>query len=181
MFIYNLKINSSKFFKVIFVLVCVSIVILFCTAVYRVMFESIESTKIENEVNTSVNNIKSSNYTSVLKTVHENIDQYVGQKICFTGYIYRVYDIKDNQFILARDMIVSSDFQSVVVGFLCEYDKAKNFENDTWVEVTGEIIKGDYHGDMPIVKISKISKVNAPKDEFVYPPDGTYIPTNNYL
>mgnify|MGYP003375536892 FL=1 len=128
-----------------------------------------------------VQTITSSNYTSILQTVHENIDGYVGQKICFTGYVYRVYDIQENQFILARDMIISSDFQSVVVGFLCEYDKAKNFDNNTWVEVTGEITKGDYHGDMPIVKVTQITKVDAPKDEFVYPPDGTYVPTSNYL
>ena len=55
-------------------------------------------------------------------------------------------------------MIVSSDFKSVIVGFLCEYDKAKNFEDGTWIEITGEITKGNYHGDMPIVKVTEIKK-----------------------
>ena len=32
-----------------------------------------------------------------------------------------------------------------------------------------------------IVKVTQITKVDAPKDEFVYPPDGTYVPTSNYL
>lgn len=79
-------------------------------------------------------------------------------KINFTGYVYRVYDLKDNQFILARDMIISSDFKSVIVGFLCEYDKAKDFDNSTWIEISGEITKGIYHGDMPIVKVTEIKK-----------------------
>ena len=39
---------------------------------------------------------------------HENIDDYVGKKLCFTGYVYRVLDLQDNQFVLARDMIISS-------------------------------------------------------------------------
>ena len=69
-----------------------------------------------NSIN-KVQTITSSNYTSILQTVHENIDGYVGQKICFTGYVYRVYDIQENQFILARDMIINSKNQTVVVRF----------------------------------------------------------------
>ena len=108
----------------------------------------------------------------------DNIDEYTGTKINFTGYVYRVLDLKENQFILARDMLISSDFQSVIVGFLCECDTAKDFENGSWVEVTGEIYKGDYHGAMPIVKVTAINKTNKPNDEYVYPPDESYIPTS---
>ena len=126
--------------------------------------------------------IQPRNYTSILKTVHENIDTYVGKKICFTGYVYRVLDLQDNQFVLARDMIVSSNSQSVVVGFLCEYDNAKDFADNSWVQVTGEIFKGDYHGDMPIIKITDIKSVDKPsQEEYVYPPDDSYIPTAGLL
>lgn len=128
-----------------------------------------------------VSNISSSNYTNVLKAIHENIDSYIGVKINFTGYVYRVLDLNENQFVLARDMIVSSNFQSVVVGFLCEADNASTFENDTWVNITGEITKGSYHGDMPIVKVTEIKKVDKPNDEFVYPPNESYIPTSGIL
>lgn len=129
-----------------------------------------------------VSQISSKNYTNVLKTVHENIDSYVGKKICFTGYVYRVLDLEGNQFVLARDMIINSNYQSVIVGFLCEYDNAKDFANDTWVQVTGEIVKGDYHGDMPILNVIEIDVVPKPSsDEYVYPPDDSYIPTNGIL
>lgn len=124
-----------------------------------------------------VSKLTSSNYTNVLKSVHDNVDNYVGVKISFSGYVYRVLDLKENQFVLARDMIISSDYQSVIVGFLCEYDKAKDFSDNSWVEITGEITKGDYHGDMPIVKITDIKNVDKPNDEYVYPPDESYIPT----
>lgn len=129
-----------------------------------------------------VSQISSKNYTNVLKTVHENIDSYVGKKICFTGYVYRVLDLEGNQFVLARDMIINSNYQSVIVGFLCQYDNAKDFANDTWVQVTGEILKGDYHGDMPILNVIEIDVVPKPSsDEYVYPPDDSYIPTNGIL
>lgn len=129
-----------------------------------------------------ISQISPKNYTNVLKTVHENIDSYVGKKICFTGYVYRVLDLEGNQFVLARDMIINSNYQSVIVGFLCEYDNAKDFANDTWVQVTGEIVKGDYHGDMPILNVIEIDVVPKPSsDEYVYPPDDSYIPTNGIL
>lgn len=128
-----------------------------------------------------VSQIQVKNYTNVLKAVHENIDSYVGLKINFTGYVYRVLDLQENQFVLARNMIVSSNSQTVVVGFLCECNNAKDFENDSWVNVTGEIIKGDYHGDMPIIKITNIERAEKPSEEYVYPPDDSYIPTAGIL
>ena len=128
-----------------------------------------------------VSQIQVKNYTNVLKAVHENIDSYVGLKINFTGYVYRVLDLQENQFVLARNMIVSSNSQTVVVGFLCECNNAKDFENDTWVNVTGEIVKGNYHGDMPIIKITNIERAEKPSEEYVYPPDDSYIPTAGIL
>ena len=47
-------------------------------------------------------------------------------------------------------------------GFLCEYEKAKDFENNSWVNLTGEITKGYYYGDIPVLKITSIEKCDAP-------------------
>ena len=78
-------------------------------------------------------------------------------------------------------LCLSIDSSTIFSLFFCEYDKAKEFENGTWVEITGEITNGDYHGDMPIIKVTEIKKVDAPNEEFVYPPDESYIPTNSIL
>ena len=86
-----------------------------------------------------------------------------------------------DQFVLGRNMIISSDFKYVVVGFLCESDKISEFEDGTWVNVTGEITKGDYHGDMPIILVTELNKCDKPTDEYVYPPDDDYIPTSSWL
>ena len=92
-----------------------------------------------------------------------------------------MYDFNEEQFVLARDMIVSSDFQTVVVGFLCHSNIAKNFENGTWVEIEGTITKGEYYGTMPIIEIEKINTVQEPTDEYVYPPDDSFITTSTVL
>ena len=126
-------------------------------------------------------NLLHGNYTNVLQNVHNNIDKYVGQKIKFTGYVYRMYDFTDEQFVLARNMIVSSDFQSVVVGFLCHSKVASNFEIGTWVEIEGTITKGDYYGEIPVIEIEKINTVNPPTDEYVYPPDDSFVTTSTVI
>ena len=34
---------------------------------------------------------------------------------------------------------------------------------------------------MPVIKVTDIKRVDKPNDEFVYPPDESYIPTNGLV
>ena len=78
-------------------------------------------------------------------------------------------------------MIISSDFQSVIVGFLCHYADAISLPDNTWVEIEGTITKGSYHGDMPILEINSLKEIDKPNNEYVYPPDENFIPTSNII
>ena len=78
-------------------------------------------------------------------------------------------------------MVISSDFQTVVVGFLCHYKDAIKFPDKTWVTITGTITKGTYHSEIPIIEIKDIVKIEKPSDEYVYPPDDSYIPTSDMM
>lgn len=78
-------------------------------------------------------------------------------------------------------MIISSDFQTVVVGFLCHSTIANNFQDNTWVEMTGTITKGDYYGEIPIIEVEEINQVNTPSEEYVYPPDSSFVATSTIL
>ncbi len=182
MFIYNFKVNGSKIYKIFFSAMVTFLIITVCIVMFKIFNGASNSQRNDSCIpKNHIAKLTNSNYTNILKTVHENIDNYVGMKINFTGYVYRVLDLNNNQFILSRDMIISSDRQSVIVGFLCEYNNAKDFADNSWVEVTGEIVKGNYHGDMPIVKVIEIKNTDKPNDEFVYPPDESYIPTSEIL
>ena len=118
------------------------------------------------------------NYTNILKEVHENLDTYIGQKICYTGYVYRVPEIEENQFILARDMQLQNTNQTVIVGFLCTLDNAKDYDTYGWVKITGSIEKGYYFGDIPCIKISEIEKTQEPEHCVVPAPDENFIETS---
>lgn len=176
MFVYNIKVSSSKIFKLILFLIIIIALVITGIAIFKTFVNN--SVEIKSD---EIYTIPSSNYTNILKAVHDDIDTYVGQKISFSGYIYRVYDLQDDEFVLARDMVVNSNFQTLVVGFLCHCDDVINMQDGTWVSIVGEIKKGYYHGDIPIIDISKIEEVSKPTDVYVYPPDDTYIPTSSLL
>jgi len=167
-------------FKVVLVLM-IAIVIVLCTKVgIRIYQESIKTQDELSEKNMAV--LTNQNYASILQMVHEDIHSYVGQKIKFSGFVYRVSDLTEEQFVLGRNMIISSDFQSVVVGFLCHSKQAMSFRDNVWIELEGTITKGSYHGsDMPILEVNKIKEIPKPNDEYVYPPDEHYIPTSCIL
>ena len=177
MFIYNLKIDGNKLGKIFLGILLGIIIIITAIVVYRILGNNFFKTNDDTN-SVKVQELTVSNYTNVLKTVHDNIDDYVGMRVSFSGYIHRMVDFKENQFVLARDMVISSDLQTVIVGFLCECDDIKQYADKTWIQIEGEIIKGDYHGDMPILKITKIQKIDKPSNEYVYPPDAAFVPTS---
>lgn len=103
------------------------------------------------------------------------------KKFLLFGYVYRIDYLGKNQFVLARNMIINSASQSVVVGFLSEYDKIDTIANLSWVKITGTIEKGDLNGEIPLLKINSLQLTDKPSDEFVYPPDDTYVQTSSSL
>lgn len=179
MFICNVKLNKKAIFKTglgIMAIICIGIAII---AIYNVLssLEDKENNLIDDSIPYSeVATIKPENYTNILKEVHDDIDTYVGQKISFSGYVYRLNGFSEDQFVLARDMDIGNK-QTLIVGFLCSYENAKEFSTYTWVNITGEITKGYYNGDMPIIKITSIEEVQIPENPNVPLPDDSYVPT----
>ena len=178
MFVFNFKVNKNLLFKIIFVILFVCVLVIALTGTYKTFFANKTDTCTNKG---KINVISSANYTNTLQTVHNNLDNYVGMKISMVVYVYRIYDFQDDQFVIARQMIISSDMQAVVVGFLCHLDEAKKYEDGTWLQIEGTITKGDYHGCIPTIEIEKAVEVEAPTDEYVYPPSDTYIPTSKSL
>lgn len=154
-----MKIVNIKFnFKIFTVVIC-SIIFLLSICFLSSLFNS--QIIMTNE-----------NYSQILKNVHDNIDKYIGKKITTTGYIFRANDFSQNQFVIARDMIVSeNDYR--IVGFLCENDNIKDFENNVWVRATGTITSKDYHGPMPVIEVYEITRITTPNQTQIFPPNNS--------
>lgn len=177
MFVFNIKLNKKLIFKIsLFIMFLIAIII----SILGIM-QAFNNNSKGNYLNDSIPSseiaqIQPQNYTNILKSVHDDLDTYIGQKIAFSGYIYRLTGFSEDQFVLARDMDIGNN-QTLVVGFLCSSEKAKEFPTYTWVEITGEITKGYYNGEIPILKITSIEKSSKPENATVCVPDSSYVPT----
>lgn len=179
MFVYNFKVNKSSIFKTLLIFFLIIMLGLIAVALFNIIGDADNDKNLINDSipSSEVATLTPENYTNILKAVHNDLNTYLGQKISFSGYVYRVPGIQDNEFILARDMDVGNH-QTVIVGFLCTYDKAKEFETYSWVNITGEIIKGSFNNtDMPLLKITQIEKINKPSNDTVQMPDDSFVPT----
>ncbi len=180
MFIFNVNLNKSKYTKFVmyaFIIIIISLIFLF-----RYLLNT-KTTYVNDSINPSeISEITPENYTSILKTTTDNLDMYVGQKIKFTGFVHRLYDFNNNQFVLGREMIYNqtsdNTAEAVIVGFLCEYENASSYAQGTWVEIEGVISKGFYHSEIPVIKVTSFKKSQCPSNPFVNPPDDNFLPTS---
>ncbi len=180
MFVFNVKLSRTKIFKWI-----LAIMAIFCVALAGAGIFKMYSTNHELETSQfncvpsgEVAYLTDENYTNVLKEVHEDLDTYIGQKICYTGYVYRVPELEKNQFILARDMKLENTNQTVIVGFLCSLQNAVDYPEYQWVKITGTIEKGNYLGEIPCLAISEIETVQQPENCIVPAPNENFIQTS---
>lgn len=181
MYIRNFKVNGKMIFKFVFIILFILIFVMFSIGVYNIFKDREHVISDNDDISKKVNVISANNYTNVLKEVHNDLNSYLGTKIKLTGFVYRLYDFADDQFVLGRQMIISSDMQAVVVGFLCHLNGADKYKDGCWIEIEGTITKGEYHGEIPVIEIEYIKEVKTPSDEYVYPPDENYIPTSANL
>ena len=119
MFVYNCKINGGKLLKIIIILLSIFMLVVFGISIYRIFFASGRFVVRDKVKSNEITEIEAENYTNILQAVHDNPDSYIGMKVKFTGYMYRLLDFNEKQFVLARDMFINnSKTQTVVVGFL---------------------------------------------------------------
>ena len=197
MFVFNVKIHNNWLRRLGVVAVVVLLIVVFFVVGCKFYGATAKFTVNDDVLynNRDFVEINASNYADVLKDAHNN----VGKKVRFCGFVYRLYDFSDNQFVLGREMILGLDGKSgngagvvagngtngvqqamaVVVGFLCKNVNKdidmKKFDNMAWVEVEGTIVKGEDHGSRPVIEVTSVKKVSVPSDEFVCEPGDGFV------
>ncbi len=176
MFIYNLKLNKNAVTRAF---IGVSILIIVFIILYSVYVIFIKPNSACDFKKNEIIDLNETNYTNILKSANENIDSYIGKKVRVTGYVYRLIDFDETEFVVARDMRFNESSNSIIVGFLCESKEAPKFVDGTWVEVVGTIKKGKFTDELAVLDVVTIKETDKPANIFVNPPDKTYIPTTS--
>ena len=174
MFICNLKMNKKVLSRSFITL---SLLIIFSIIFYSLYIIFFKNTSTCDSYKNDIIYLNETNYTNILKAANEDVNSYVGSKVRVIGYVYRLIDFNKNQFVVARDMRFREDSHSLIVGFLCESNKAQNYSDGTWVEVVGKIKKGKFNDELAVLEVISIKETSKPENIYVNPPDNTYIPT----
>ncbi|MEG2348305.1 MAG: hypothetical protein RSB67_01480 [Clostridia bacterium] len=158
MFVVNFKLNVKKI-----LIVCVLIALL---AAAIIESGSIKTSSVNTKNSDNYDYVMNDeNFTKVLKDIHENIDMNLGKTIKISGFIFKMPDFKDSYFVCGRNTIVNNE--DTVAGFLCQSTELNKFKENEWIELSGVIIKGEYNGNMPIIKVGNIKKINTPSNTFI--------------
>lgn len=126
--------------------------------------------KKELDIKNNVIQVNSKNFVFSLDEILGNPDKYEGEEIDITGFVYKVKDLKQNQFIIGRYMMVCCAADMQIAGIRCNINNLGTYDNDTWVKVRGKIKKDVYEGQVdPLIEVEHIEIDLNPDTSYVYP------------
>ncbi len=96
---------------------------------------------------------------------------YEGKTVKVKGQVFRLDDFAGNEFVPVRLNMVCCAADVEPIGFLCRYDDAGKWDDDTWVYVTATVHTEEYEGNkMPVLYATNVTEAEEPEDEYVYFP-----------
>jgi uncharacterized repeat protein (TIGR03943 family) len=109
-------------------------------------------------------------FLEIITAVDLYRNNFIGKTVELSGFIYREPDMNPNQFVVSRIAMTCCSADAMPYGFLVEWSKAAHYEADDWVTVTGVIGLTEYNdNEIIVLDARKITKIDAPKDPYVYP------------
>lgn len=158
MYIINVKLNFKKLFFIFMIAT-----ILICSII-ELCFEN-HSLFAKNDEEKIDYIVSESNYIEVLEKINNNIDENIGKSITLSGFVYKPEDLNEDFFICGRYTV--ADNETKIAGFICNYVSELKLMENEWIEIKGSIIKGEYNGSVPVVKVDIIKKIVPPANTYI--------------
>ncbi|CUB10963.1 hypothetical protein BN2127_JRS1_02749 [Bacillus cereus] len=113
--------------------------------------------------------VEDKNYVQTMNIIGQDVYGFKGKEITFAGFIYKEKDVTGNKAVVARYGITCCIADASVWGMIVTGKDVEKISEETWVKVTGILDKTTYKRTLfPLVKISKVEKINKPIDPYVY-------------
>lgn len=111
------------------------------------------------------------NFAPWLTELYTQLDSWVGTKITVSGSVWKDQDyFAADEFAVARMMMLCCAADMQPVGFLAQWDNAKNLTDNEWVMVSGTVGKKQYESSAdPIIIVDRVEKIPRPQREYLYP------------
>lgn len=114
--------------------------------------------------------VNANNFLNSIDELIENSDQYVGQEIEITGFVYKDTTLKANEFIIGRFVMACCAADLQVEGIKCDSNNTQTYDSNTWVKVKGKIKTEtiNYKAE-PVIVVEQIEKDPNPYTSYLYP------------
>ncbi|MFT8320634.1 MAG: TIGR03943 family protein [Bacillus sp. (in: firmicutes)] len=106
-----------------------------------------------------------------LETIYNYPGQFMDKEVSLTGFAYHENELAANQVFLLRFGIIHCIADSGVYGILLDLPDDLTTKNDEWFQVSGKlesIYYQPFKKTIPVLKVTKWTKVAEPKDPYVY-------------
>lgn len=125
--------------------------------------------KKELDIKDNVINVNCKNFVFSLDEILDNPDKYIGQEIEIAGFVYKDQNIKENEFIVGRFMMVCCAADIQIAGIRCDSNNLETYDTDTWIKIKGKIKKDTSEGTVePVIVVTSIEKDTNPDTSYVY-------------
>jgi uncharacterized repeat protein (TIGR03943 family) len=113
--------------------------------------------------------VEDKDYVQTMNIIGQDVNGFKGKEITFSGFIYNDKDVTGNKVVVARYGITCCIADASVWGMIVTGQNVEKFPEETWVKITGLLDGTTYKRTLfPLVKISKVEKINKPTDPYVY-------------
>lgn len=132
------------------------------------------ATDIQNETETKTKPSKvifeDRNFAIMLDSLYMRMEEYKDCDIEITGRVFNESSMKENEFAVVRPMMSCCAADTTLIGLICTNNTEIKVNKNSWAKVEGKLIIVDgKEGKMPGIEVQKITLVEKPKNEFVYP------------
>lgn len=100
----------------------------------------------------------------------DNLGRYLGKTVRFVAMVLKPKDFPKNYFVPGRMAMTCCADDMAFLGFACEYDKADELTEKSWVEVTAAVDKeyrAEYKGEGPVLRAVSVTAAKKPKDDII--------------
>ncbi|WP_144610859.1 TIGR03943 family putative permease subunit [Bacillus cereus] len=113
--------------------------------------------------------VEDKDYVQTMSIIGQNVKGFKGKEIIFSGFIYKDKDVTGDKVVVARYGITCCIADASVWGMIVAGENVKKLPPEAWVKITGLLDETTYKGTLfPLVKVSKVEKINTPADPYVY-------------
>ena len=100
----------------------------------------------------------------------ENTDRYIGKCVEFVGCVLRKNGYSKEYFVPFRKVMTCCEDDITRLGFVCKYDSADQYKDNTWVKVRAVVAKefwADYGEEGPILHATLVEETEVPRKEIL--------------